>query len=149
MKGRSRIAPISVALKASRQQQMSADEGPRHSDFDARVHEILPDTRIISDELRRVVLGSDASCYGLIPRLVLLVENEDEVKRIVELACELSVPLTFRAAGTSLSGQAVTDSVLVKLGDNGWRHCTVSDDGSRVLCGPALTGAQVNRRLMR
>lgn len=117
--------------------------------FVSRVRAMLPEDRIVTDALRRVALGADASCYRLTPQLVLLVENEDEVCHVIKLARDLGVPLTFRAAGTSLSGQAVTDSVLVKLGHNGWRTWSVSPDASKVCCGPALTGAQINRRLAR
>lgn len=129
--------------------------GPEESkrlDFDAfesRVRAFIPEARVVTDALRRVALGADASCYHLTPQLVLLVESEDEVRQVIDLARELKVPLTFRAAGTSLSGQAVTDSVLVKLGHNGWRDWAVGPDARTVRCGPALTGAQVNRRLAR
>ena len=39
--------------------------------------------------------------------------------RILPIARRLGVPVTFRAAGTSLSGQAITDSVLLKLSHTG------------------------------
>jgi D-lactate dehydrogenase len=39
--------------------------------------------------------------------------------------------LTFRAAGTSLSGQAVTDGVLVDVSRH-WRALEVLDGGARV-----------------
>jgi D-lactate dehydrogenase len=56
------------------------------------------------------------------------------------------VPVTFRAAGTSLSGQAISDSVLVVLGD-GWRGCVPSADGATVAVQPGVIGAAANRRL--
>lgn len=120
---------------------------PDISAFVSRVGKLIPENRIVTDALRRVALGADASCYRLTPQVVLLVESEDEVCQVIELARDLGVPLTFRAAGTSLSGQAVTDSVLVKLGHNGWREWSVGKDAVTVRCGPALTGAQINRRL--
>jgi D-lactate dehydrogenase len=123
--------------------------GDRDSLFEGRLLAILPASRIITDALRRVALGADASFYRLAPKLVVLVETEEEVRQVIECASELGVSLTFRAAGTSLSGQAVTDSVLVKLGHNGWRNWLVGSNASTVRCGPALTGAQINRRLAR
>lgn len=51
--------------------------------------------------------------------MVVKVSNEEEIVRILPIARRLQVPVTFRAAGTSLSGQAVTDSVLLKLSHNG------------------------------
>lgn len=47
------------------------------------------------------------------------VHNEAEIRRIMPIAKKHGVPITFRAAGTSLSGQAITDSVLLKLSHTG------------------------------
>ena len=47
------------------------------------------------------------------------VHTEEEIARILPIARRLGVPVTFRAAGTSLSGQAITDSVLLKLSHTG------------------------------
>jgi D-lactate dehydrogenase len=58
----------------------------------------------------------------------------------------LRIPVTFRTAGTSLSGQAVTDSVLVVLA-GGWRNCTIHDDGEKISLGPGIIGAEANARL--
>ncbi len=55
-------------------------------------------------------------------------------------------PLTFRAAGTSLSGQAVTDSVLALLGD-GWNGVEISADRDTIRLKPGVLGAEANRRL--
>ena len=51
--------------------------------------------------------------------LPIQIHNEAEVARILPIAAKHGVPVTFRAAGTSLSGQAVTDSVLLKLSHTG------------------------------
>lgn len=47
--------------------------------------------------------------------MVEKVHNEDEVAALLRLSQRHRVPVTFRAAGTSLSGQAVTDSILIKV----------------------------------
>lgn len=51
--------------------------------------------------------------------MVVKVHSEEEVARIIPIAAKHQVPITFRAAGTSLSGQAITDSVLLKLSHTG------------------------------
>jgi D-lactate dehydrogenase len=43
-----------------------------------------------------------------------------EVSCLLGIASRFPVPVTFRAAGTNMSGQAVTDSVLLVLA-GGWR----------------------------
>ncbi len=79
----------------------------------------FPAARLIRDPLRRLAYGTDASFYRLVPKLVVVVEDEAEMAALLHQCRMFGTPLTFRAAGTSLSGQAVTDSVLAVLGD-GW-----------------------------
>lgn len=51
---------------------------------------------------------------------------------VLSQARRYNTPVTFRAAGTSLSGQAITDSILLKLSHNGkaWRRYQI-EDGAR------------------
>ena len=102
--------------------------------------------RVITDELRRLAYGTDGSFYRLIPEVVAVVNTEDEVRQVVDIARQHGRPVTFRAAGTSLCGQAVTDGVLVLLGE-GLATCVIAADGGSVQVGPAIIGAEVNRRL--
>lgn len=106
----------------------------------------IPESRLITDPLRTLAYGTDASFYRLIPQLVVRVESELEVVRLIKLANEQGTPLTFRAAGTSLSGQAITDAVLVQLGD-GWKDYTISEDASTIRLQPGVVGAHANRCL--
>ena len=107
----------------------------------------LPAERLITDPLRRRVFGGDASFYRLVPEIVVLAENEVEIAAICRVAAACATPLTFRAAGTSLSGQSVTDSVLVCLSHDGWRDYEILDGGAAIRLQPGLTGAQANARL--
>ena len=106
----------------------------------------LPSARLVTDPLRLLAWGTDASFYRLVPKLVVVAESEDEVRRILAACAAHGTPVTFRAAGTSLSGQAVTASVLVMLGD-GWCGMQVSADASRISLQPGVIGAAANRRL--
>ena len=65
----------------------------------------IPAARLITDPLRLLAWGTDASFYRLVPKLVVVVE-ESEIRRLLECCARLQTPVTFRAAGTSLSGQA-------------------------------------------
>ena len=79
----------------------------------------IPEARQFTDSVRTFAYGTDASFYRLNPKMVVKVHNEEEVARIIPIAAKHKVPITFRAAGTSLSGQAITDSVLLKLSHTG------------------------------
>ncbi len=106
----------------------------------------LPSERIVTDALRRLAYGTDASFYRLVPEVVVIVDSEAEVRALLALAHELGKPVTFRAAGTSLSGQAVTDGILAVLGD-AWRSAEIAEDGRLIHLGPAVVGADANRLL--
>src|SRR6185295_15984355 len=54
--------------------------------------------------------------------------------------------LTFRTGGTSLSGQAVTDDILVELAPF-WNSARVLDGGQRVWSQPGVVGGHLNRML--
>ena len=111
-----------------------------------RLVEIIDSKRIFHDPLHTLAFGTDASFYRLIPKLVVKVKNEEEVSLILQESSKLSLPVTFRAAGTSLSGQAISDSVLVIAG-NHWTKYKIDQDGMKIHLQPGLTGGKANSLL--
>jgi D-lactate dehydrogenase len=107
---------------------------------------LVPPERLIHDPLRTLAYGTDASFYRLTPKAVVKVESEDEVRAVIAACHAHTAPVTFRAAGTSLSGQAVTDSVLMMLGDC-WNGIAVEQNGESIRLQPGVIGADANRRL--
>jgi D-lactate dehydrogenase len=106
----------------------------------------IPATRLIHDELRTLAFGTDASFYRLIPKLVVKVEHEHEVILVLSETARLGLPVTFRAAGTSLSGQAISDSVLVVLAPT-WTKYSISKDATSISLQPGVIGAHANMYL--
>ncbi|WP_068437369.1 FAD-binding and (Fe-S)-binding domain-containing protein [Magnetospirillum sp. XM-1] len=106
----------------------------------------MPVNRLVTDPLRRLAYGTDASFYRLVPQVVAEVRDEDEVRGLLAACRRHNAPVTFRAAGTSLSGQAVSDSVLMILG-TGWTQAVVEEQGKRIRLQPGVIGADANRRL--
>ena len=107
---------------------------------------VVPPKRLITDPLRLLAYGTDASFYRLTPKAVVEVADEAEVMAVLAVCRRLKVPVTFRAAGTSLSGQAVGDGVLMILG-NGWTMAEVQRAGAAIRLQPGVIGAEANRRL--
>jgi D-lactate dehydrogenase len=107
------------------------------------VEQLIPRDRRFDDPLSTLAFGTDASFYRLIPQLVIRVESEAEVASLLRAAHAHQVAITFRAAGTSLSGQAVSDSVLLVLGDH-WNGREIRDGGSQIRLQPGVIGAQAN-----
>ena len=115
----------------------------KYSRFLEEVGKFVPSNAINTDELRRFAWGTDAGFYRLVPKIVIRSSNEKEVSKILGAASKFDVPVTFRAAGTSLSGQSISDSVLIVAGKN-WERFKVSDDASEVTLEPGIVGARVN-----
>lgn len=107
------------------------------------VERLIPRERRFDDPLSTLAFGTDASFYRLIPKLVIRVESEAEVITLLKAAHAELVPVTFRAAGTSLSGQAISDSVLLVLGDN-WNGRDIRQGGEQIRLQPGVIGAQAN-----
>lgn len=118
----------------------------RHAIFLKEAGTFIPHDRLLTDPLRRFAWGTDAGFYRLTPQIVILARDEREVSRILGLASRLKVPVTFRAAGTSLSGQSVSDSVLVVAG-KGWEGFSPGPDADTVTLGPGIVGARVGELL--
>ena len=104
--------------------------------------------KIFTDKLHTLAYGTDASFYRLIPKIVIKTDNAKEVQDIIELSNSMNLSITYRAGGTSLSGQAICDSILVITSRN-FSNFKISPDASYISLQPALTGAQANGLLAR
>ena len=114
--------------------------------FLREIKALLPEDRVYTDELRTLAWGTDASFYRLMPKVVIRAKDELEVSKIVSIASRYGLPFTFRAAGTSLSGQSVSDSILIVAGKN-WEDYSMAPDSSTITLQPGLVGARVNQIL--
>jgi D-lactate dehydrogenase len=109
---------------------------------------ILAPSRVLTRPLDLAAYASDASFYTLTPAAVVRPKDTGEIKALMAWSRRERVPLTFRAAGTSLSGQAVTAGVLVDVSRD-WRSLEILDAGKRVRVGPGVIGGIVNAHLAR
>ena len=115
-------------------------------DLQADLSRVVGAERVLSRAIDRVAWASDAGFYLLVPKAVVHARSLDEVRGLFAVARAHGVPLTFRAAGTSLSGQAITDGILVEVA-RGFRGLSVEDDGRRIRLQPGVIGAHANRAL--
>ena len=118
----------------------------QYKKFLKAAREFIPKDRIYTDDLHCLAWGTDAGFYRHLPKIVVRSKDEDEVARLLRLADKLELPVTFRAAGTSLSGQAVTDSILIVAGKN-WERYEVSADAQTITLQPGIVGERVNEIL--
>lgn len=117
-----------------------------YDEFLRDISRFIPQDRIFTDELHRLAWGTDAGFYRLIPLIVVNSIDDDEVFEMIYLADRYNIPVTFRAAGTSLSGQSISDSVLIIAG-KGWDHYELSPDHEQIYLEPGIIGQRVNEIL--
>ncbi|MDT0144581.1 FAD-binding and (Fe-S)-binding domain-containing protein [Microbacterium sp. PRC9] len=96
----------------------------------------------------RLAAAHDASHYLLTPQAVVTPTDVNEVARVMAAARSVGAPVTFRSGGTSLSGQAGTDQLLIDTRHH-FRRIDVLDGGERVRAQPGATVRAVNARLAR
>ena len=116
------------------------------SNFLDELKQFLPTDRIYTDELRTLGWGTDASFYRQIPKVVIRSDGEEEISKIVKACKKHGLPFTFRAAGTSLSGQSCTDSVLIVAGKH-WEKYEIGEGQNTIKLQPGIIGARVNEIL--
>ncbi len=124
------------------------------NDFLSHIRQFIPAERIYTDELRTLGWGTDASFYRQIPKVVIRSDGDAEISKIVMACKKYKMPFTFRAAGTSLSGQSCTDSVLIVAGKH-WEKYEIIEEGGRskeegeinIRLQPGIVGARVNEIL--
>lgn len=120
--------------------------GKPYSDFLTELYQFMPANRIYTDELRTLGWGTDASFYRQIPQVVIRSDGEEEISKIIRACQKYKLPFTFRAAGTSLSGQSCTDSVLIVAGKN-WERYEVGKNADTIRLQAGIVGSRVNEIL--
>jgi D-lactate dehydrogenase len=107
---------------------------------------ILDPARVLAREIDRIAFAADASFYRLVPEVVVQPASIAEIQALFALCRRRRLPLTFRTAGTSLSGQAVTRHLLVDVSRH-FGRVAVEARGERVRVEPGVIGGHVNRVL--
>ncbi|MDA8621908.1 FAD-binding oxidoreductase [Psychrosphaera sp.] len=118
-----------------------------YQSFLSELKRAIPAAQLIDDPLKNLVYSTDASFYRLIAKLVVIVDNETQLKSTLQLANQFLIPVCFRAAGTSLSGQAITDSVLIKLSSK-WQGYEILDNGEVIKMQCGVLGSAANSALL-
>lgn len=120
----------------------------KYLDFYNRLLLHIPKEQMFHDPLTTLAFGTDASFYRLVPKLVVRVTNVKQVRNVLFAAYDMDIPVTFRAAGTSLSGQSISDSVLV-IATHGFQHYSITTRGERITLEPGIRGGRANQILAK
>ena len=118
------------------------------SEISKQLLQILPPHKIKAKLIDRHAFAGDAGFYFLLPEAIVQPDSINEIKNLFQFASQYKIPLTFRAGGTSLSGQSISDGILVDLSRN-WKKIKPAINGETIHVEPAAIGGHVNLALKR
>jgi D-lactate dehydrogenase len=110
------------------------------------IKQFIHPSRVLTSHLHRIAYANDASYFRLVPQAVVQPNSIAEIQALFKFTQQHKIPMTFRAAGTSLSGQAVTDGILVDISKH-WGNYTVEDNGRLIRFQPGIVGGFINNVL--
>ncbi len=114
----------------------------------ANLIDLLGKANVFHRAIDLVRYASDASPYRLIPQIVVLPRTTDDIVKLFRYCRENGRHATFRAGGTSLNGQSLSDDILIDVRRH-WYGAKVEDDGRRVRARPGMILGHVNAMLRR
>ena len=115
-------------------------------DLQVQLSQIIHPSRVLTSYLHRIAYANDASYFRLVPQAVVQPDSIGEIQSLFKFTQQNRIPMTFRAAGTSLSGQAVTDGILVDISKH-WGNYKVEDNGTLLRTQPGIVGGFLNNVL--
>ncbi|MFD9613898.1 FAD-binding and (Fe-S)-binding domain-containing protein [Streptomyces sp. NPDC059083] len=108
--------------------------------------ELLGPGKVLSKISDLVRYASDASPYRFVPQVVVVAEDIDDISAVLSYAHGKGREVVFRAAGTSLNGQAQGEDILVDVRRH-WAGVEVLDGGARARIRPGTTVVRANAAL--
>ncbi|NTW12110.1 MAG: FAD-binding oxidoreductase [Anaerolineales bacterium] len=112
-------------------------------ELQSQLSQILPASRIHARLIDRIAYANDASYFHLVPQAVVQPNSIGEIQALFKFTQQNKIPMTFRAAGTSLSGQAVTDGILVDVSKH-WDKFSIENEARHIRFQPGLVGGFIN-----
>jgi len=115
-------------------------------DLASRLAQIIHPSRVKARLIDRIAYANDASYFRLVPQAVVQPNSIGEIQSLFRFTRQNKIPMTFRAAGTSLSGQAVTDGILVDISKH-WGRYSIENDAKLIRAQPGIVGGFLNAAL--
>ena len=139
------VAPVAVSPQPDRAPDSLASGTPEalRSDLTA----LLGSDKVLARAIDLVRYATDASPYRLFPKVVVVAQDAEDVRKVLAYAGARHESVTFRAAGTSLSGQAQGDGILIDVRRH-WSGVKVESGGRRLRARPGTILSRGNAALV-
>src|ERR1700723_3908348 len=116
------------------------------ADLKADLIALLGKEKVLHRAIDLVRYASDASPYRLVPQVVVLPRTTDDIVSLFRYCHKTGRHATFRAAGTSLNGQSLSNDILIDVRRH-WSGGKVEGDGRGVRGRPGMILGHVNSML--
>lgn len=112
------------------------------------IADYIDQSKIYNREIDRLTYARDASIYRIMPEFAVRPENETDIVQLFKYANHCNKSITFRASGTSLSGQTLTNGIVAEIA-YGWNKIQVISQGKSILVQPGVIGEHANQALKK
>jgi D-lactate dehydrogenase len=112
------------------------------------IYDYLNKEKILHREIDRLAYSRDASIYRMVPDIIVRPKNENDIQNLFAYANDSNKSVTFRASGTSLSGQTVTNGIVAEIAYD-WQNIKVRNDGKSIILEPGVIGEHANQKLRK
>lgn len=99
------------------------------------------------DSISRTIYATDASVYREVPAAVVWPANESDIRKIIGFAGKEKIPVTVRAAGTSLAGQVVSSGMIIDISRHMRRIIEINSEERWARVEPGVVLDELNIRL--
>ena len=101
------------------------------------------------DPIIRTIYSTDASAYKEMPLATAWPKGDSDIKKILEFARGEKIPVTVRAAGTSLAGQVVSHGIIVDISRYMNKIIEINPSGNWVKAEPGVVLDELNLSLRK
>ncbi|MGD0455971.1 MAG: FAD-binding oxidoreductase, partial [Solirubrobacteraceae bacterium] len=109
---------------------------------------LLGAERVLARAIDLVAYASDASPYRRLPAVVVMAHDAEDVGKVLAYARRTGIAVNFRGGGTSLSGQAGTDGIMIDV-RRWFSGVKIEDGGARARIRAGTLLGLANRLLAR
>ncbi|MCK9611549.1 MAG: FAD-binding protein [Bacteroidales bacterium] len=105
------------------------------------------DGELLTDGPSLTIYATDASLYFDLPLAVAIPKNENDLVKIIAFASKHCIPITPRAAGTSLAGQATGSGIIVDISKHFRKIIKLNTSECYVIVQPGVVRDELNKFL--
>jgi len=70
---------------------------------------------VLNKEYQKKFYSVDSSSYQIIPKIIIIPKNEEDVIKTIKIAKKYKISVTVRGAGTGLVGSALNDGIIMDM----------------------------------